>query len=668
MEKQYNNHINIRPLIDEAVSDIDLINPYSGSINFNSFETKDELNQKLFDGSILKDDVRTECIELANKFISFCDLKKEFIYDIVLVGSSVSYHYSSYSDIDIHIIVYMSLIGDNIEEVNSDLLEKRSEWASKNKSEIADYDAELFIQDINDQNITSGIYSLTNNEWIKEPNKDGEISFDKAKIEQKSLEYIKQIDDICDNNDSESAKELKSDLHIMRKHGLESPAGEMSEENIIFKVLRRTGHLQKLKELENQTNESMNKQFENEVYDIATSVINRLKLNESKNVCESTHDGFEDWDMTTIYDVRNFVEYVLTTDAEQIKKQPFIIKDLFVKCGGLATADNSPLSKECMDNIYTKLYNIMQSIKNGNDVNLNNSLRSLREIIKTTYPFNSPSLPIGESSNLYFNDSLNEWEINPRIKRDVLAGATGLLLGLGVSQYAISNFNRSVENNMSVETIISDSIESKQEAQEPELQSFQKPVGCDDIKVSERGKQFVKDFEKCVLTPYVPKGTNEERRYRKNKRTDNVGKTIGWGHKIKESDPEWLKSSKCKSITKAQANALFEQDVKEFEGYMKKHISRLPNRLNTPDMFTQEMIDAIFSMEWNMGPSGFVNCPFYASLQKCRYDKDTDYFNKSDIDFTLSKIKSSNVSDPGHKIRRAAEYKMATKGIYDSTH
>jgi uncharacterized protein YbcC (UPF0753/DUF2309 family) len=81
-----------------------------------------------------------------------------------------------------------------------------------------------------------------NNEWITNPKKfKGNI--DKSVLENKIKSWVEKIDTaIEEEKDLES---LRSKLKDYRKSGLEKD-GELSYENLVFKFLRRSGHIEKL--------------------------------------------------------------------------------------------------------------------------------------------------------------------------------------------------------------------------------------------------------------------------------------------------------------------------------------------------------------------------------------------------------------------------------------
>lgn len=101
------------------------------------------------------------------------------------------------------------------------------------------------MQDINEKHYSSGVYSIQNEEWVKEPKKE-KPELDKQYIKNKASYLMKEIDNlikVC-NNPTQFEK-MQDKLTKMRKAGLED-AGEFSDENYVYKTLRDAGYLDKL--------------------------------------------------------------------------------------------------------------------------------------------------------------------------------------------------------------------------------------------------------------------------------------------------------------------------------------------------------------------------------------------------------------------------------------
>lgn len=204
----------------------------------------DELNQKLFNGEELKPEVKDKLKEIANAFIEFIEVPDEAIADIVLTGSMMSYNYTKFSDIDLHLIVDFEKVHEDCPIVEGYLLSKKSEFNKNHDIFIYGIPVEVYAEDISNNNVHNGLYSLKQDKWLDYPHKIEPTDNDAA-VEAKYNEF-KDLAEIID--DSEEASALIKKIREMRKSGLEE-GGEFSTENLTFKKLRDNGIIGKLMEI-----------------------------------------------------------------------------------------------------------------------------------------------------------------------------------------------------------------------------------------------------------------------------------------------------------------------------------------------------------------------------------------------------------------------------------
>lgn len=224
-----------------------------------SFGSKDTLPDTIFSSENgtykLKDDVRKKLLEITDEFLNFIGIDF-FVFDVVLTGSLANFNWSKYSDVDVHVLVdydeydsgkVNSIVYHDIMEEFFDL--KKQLWNNSTDITIKNYEVELYVQDVDVKHLSSGVYSILNNEWVIEPEKTSP-NIDDRKILEKGEEYAKLIDDL--SNDSEIGNvsqsqidDLKSKIKKFRQCGLEK-GGEYSYENLTFKLLRRNGYIEKL--------------------------------------------------------------------------------------------------------------------------------------------------------------------------------------------------------------------------------------------------------------------------------------------------------------------------------------------------------------------------------------------------------------------------------------
>lgn len=208
---------------------------------------RSELNQKVWDeNNILRPEVRKALIDIANSYFESIDLNLE-VKDVLFTGSLANYGWTDGSDIDLHIIVdYGNYAG--IEFLEDYLYLKKKNWVDGHNISIYGFEVEPFAKDKENEFAYKAIYSVLNNEWVVAPRKD-KPTIDFETVKEKSASIMNDIDRIVDIKDNEkqyeAAEKLKFKLGGLRDIGL-NKSGEYSNENLIYKTLRRTGYLDKL--------------------------------------------------------------------------------------------------------------------------------------------------------------------------------------------------------------------------------------------------------------------------------------------------------------------------------------------------------------------------------------------------------------------------------------
>jgi len=223
-----------------------------------SFKTKDSLSPDIFkrDGEsfVMHNDIRKQLLKISDNFLDTLSVEF-FVHDIVLTGSLSNYNWSSYSDVDLHIILDMDEFGT--EDKNQILLRnifkeffdtKKDYWNHKYNIRIKNYDVEIYVQDLKEPHISSGVYSVLHNKWLVEPKKESQ-NIDDIKIINKAEDIQKKIDKLIKKSDEpdilEKINELIIKIKKFRKCGLDK-GGEYSYENLVFKLLRRDKYIEKL--------------------------------------------------------------------------------------------------------------------------------------------------------------------------------------------------------------------------------------------------------------------------------------------------------------------------------------------------------------------------------------------------------------------------------------
>ena len=130
------------------------------------FQIRSELNPKLWQDDKLKPEVRTRLLKIALGFIKNLEPEPS-LEDITFTGSLANYNYSKHSDIDLHIILDFSTIDENENLVRDFLLARKSLWNDTHEIKIRGAEVEIYAENIGDPHHSTGIYSVLNDEWIK---------------------------------------------------------------------------------------------------------------------------------------------------------------------------------------------------------------------------------------------------------------------------------------------------------------------------------------------------------------------------------------------------------------------------------------------------------------------------------------------------------------------
>jgi len=212
----------------------------------------DELNPALWDGMELLPDVKEALGKIANKFSEFIDVKQIQIVDYVITGSNCAFNYTGQSDIDIHVLVDATRLGENPLTAPF-LIAKKSMWNSGHDITVKGYTAELYAEDVNDKNsklVATGVYSLLQDRWLKKPTQQ-KVEYDDEAVKAKAFDVMSRIDELIDSGtqNTDNLNRIWDQMKRMRKAGLDS-VGEFSVENLAFKVVRNSGYLDTLSDYE----------------------------------------------------------------------------------------------------------------------------------------------------------------------------------------------------------------------------------------------------------------------------------------------------------------------------------------------------------------------------------------------------------------------------------
>ena len=190
---------------------------------YTRFITENVFYQKGLHPSFWKDEtfdpsVRTKLLQIAHDF--YADLKViSPIDDIQLTGSLANYNWTEHSDLDVHVIMDLSIINPDLDLVKTALHGLKNSWNERHPVNIYGFDVELYAQDTNQLHLASGLYSLLKNEWIREP-EFNPPTVDPKDVNLKAESYIfaikQMINDLKDSS-PEDARDIMEKASVLKK-------------------------------------------------------------------------------------------------------------------------------------------------------------------------------------------------------------------------------------------------------------------------------------------------------------------------------------------------------------------------------------------------------------------------------------------------------------------
>lgn len=208
-------------------------------------EIHEKLNPLIWqeDNSLLPE-VRESLFNVIEEFKKYCDIPLNII-DAFIVGSNASFNYTSYSDIDLHIIVNFELFNSSKEVLLALFNAEKSSFNKEYAIKIHGIDVELYVEDVNTSAVSNGIYSLFQDKWIKFPKKIKVVK--EVNIDESSNKWSSYIESILDKDNIDLIDNAINTLYMIRKNSI-NVDGEYGAGNQLFKEIRNRGLLNKLKD------------------------------------------------------------------------------------------------------------------------------------------------------------------------------------------------------------------------------------------------------------------------------------------------------------------------------------------------------------------------------------------------------------------------------------
>jgi len=222
--------------------------------NIYDFNLNSVLNLEFWENESLKPNIKTHLLKIVIEFLNSLNFGVSIkdIDDIYFTGSLANYNYTRYSDVDLHVLFDFSKIDENEKLVEEFLMSKKNLWNNRHNIKIKGFEVEIYPQNIEETHYSTGVYSVLYDEWINKPKvpTDARSKINLKDIKKKATALATTIDNIDMSEDKPvEIKRIKEKIRRMRKSGLEK-GGEYSTENLAFKVLRRSGHLEKLNDIQ----------------------------------------------------------------------------------------------------------------------------------------------------------------------------------------------------------------------------------------------------------------------------------------------------------------------------------------------------------------------------------------------------------------------------------
>lgn len=266
MPSYINENTIYAPKVDESLA--------PSEVDLSSFNIKKELNPKFWKNDKLDSRIRIKLLDIADDFIEFLGVDWVKPEDITITGSLANYNWNKkYSDIDLHILIDYSKVDKRTDFVDNYFYSQKKLWNEEHKDlRIFGFPVEVYVQDVNKEHTSSGVYSLEKNEWVIEPEREklSKKKVNKERIKKTVSQYTEKIDKLVDDSKNtdgdeykmrkvyEGAQKLFDEIKKLRREDLSDANNEINEGNIIFKALRRLGYIDKLDKVINKGYNTLN--------------------------------------------------------------------------------------------------------------------------------------------------------------------------------------------------------------------------------------------------------------------------------------------------------------------------------------------------------------------------------------------------------------------------
>lgn len=223
------------------------------------YEMHETLHEDVWQDGQLREEIREKLLAIANDFYTESEFKAP-ILDIILTGSMANFNYNDKSDFDLHVVIDYKAESDNVELVKIAANGVKWQWIEQHNISIVGHEVEVYIQDVNEQHVASGVFSLLNNAWIVEPT-FRTINTSETTVAKKVDSIVQRAnalqEELAGDHDEAGLRkiltkldELRYKAMRLRKDAFERGEDEFSVGNLAFKELRNNGTIELLCKLE----------------------------------------------------------------------------------------------------------------------------------------------------------------------------------------------------------------------------------------------------------------------------------------------------------------------------------------------------------------------------------------------------------------------------------
>ena len=174
----------------------------------------DELNPGLWQDERLRPEVREALLRIADDFRESLGVDDLDVRDVTISGSNAAYNYTDHSDIDLHLVVDIPKLNDEIyrELFNA----KKYQYNDQHDIRVRGSDVELYVQPASDPHVSQGIYSIATDSWIQVPRRR-KATVDDDSVRHKYEDLVKRIEQAIQSDDYGRMRALADKIRDNRR-------------------------------------------------------------------------------------------------------------------------------------------------------------------------------------------------------------------------------------------------------------------------------------------------------------------------------------------------------------------------------------------------------------------------------------------------------------------